>query len=188
MCLLCTIGSSVWQTLIGYTFQMYLPWEAYIPGSTQSQSQSSSDRDKNVGAAVIAALHFLSYLIILNTLVPISLYIRYRTHAHIFIHSFIHSFIPLFIRLFTRSFIHFSLNNLFNNVIMTICSYIPHCVLHSIELIRLTQSWFINWDEQMCDVTTSTHANSRTTTLNEELGQIRYIFTDKTGTLTQVTI
>lgn len=43
----------------------------------------------------------------------------------------------------------------------------------------------INWDEKMYYEKTKTAAKARTTTLNEELGQIQYIFSDKTGTLTQ---
>ena len=38
----------------------------------------------------------------------------------------------------------------------------------------------------MYDSKSDTPAAARTTTLNEELGQIEYIFSDKTGTLTQV--
>ena len=56
----------------------------------------------------------------------------------------------------------------------------------SVEVIRLAQSLLINWDEKMYNAANNTSAKARTTTLNEELGQIEYIFSDKTGTLTQV--
>lgn len=53
-------------------------------------------------------------------------------------------------------------------------------------MIRLANSFLINWDNKMYYEKTNMPAKARTTTLNEELGQIEYIFTDKTGTLTQV--
>lgn len=59
-------------------------------------------------------------------------------------------------------------------------------VIHQIsQVIRLAQSFLINWDEKMYHEKSDTPARARTTTLNEELGQIQYIFSDKTGTLTQ---
>lgn len=57
---------------------------------------------------------------------------------------------------------------------------------HSVEVIRLALSFLIGWDLKMYHEKTDTPAKARTTTLNEELGQIEYIFSDKTGTLTQV--
>jgi len=53
-------------------------------------------------------------------------------------------------------------------------------------MIRLIHSLWINWDRHMYYAPKDTAAVARTTTLNEELGQIEYIFSDKTGTLTQV--
>lgn len=55
----------------------------------------------------------------------------------------------------------------------------------SVEVLRLGHSYFINWDWKMYYSQTDTAAEARTTTLNEELGQVEFIFSDKTGTLTQ---
>lgn len=40
------------------------------------------------------------------------------------------------------------------------------------EVIRLGHSYFINWDQQMFCSQCNTAAEARTTTLNEELGQV----------------
>ena len=127
MCLFCMVACGIWETLTGQYFRQYLPWDSLIPV------------DAAAGAAVISLLVFFSYAIVLNTVVPISLYV-------------------------------------------------------SVEVIRLCQSFLINWDEDMAFDTivnpitqksSRVYAKARTTTLNEELGQIEYVFSDKTGTLTQ---
>jgi P-type E1-E2 ATPase len=61
---------------------------------------------------------------------------------------------------------------------------VPISLYVSVEVIRLAQSFLINWDQQMFYEKTQTPAKARMITLNEELGQIEYIFSDKTGTLT----
>ena len=66
--------------------------------------------------------------------------------------------------------------------------FILYFVYSSVECIRVAQSLMINWDIEMYDETSDTPASAKTTTLNEELGQIQYVFSDKTGTLTQVHI
>ncbi|KAM7393301.1 hypothetical protein PAMA_008107 [Pampus argenteus] len=69
--------------------------------------------------------------------------------------------------------------------IIVLNTMVPISLYVSVEVIRLGQSKFINWDLQMYFKEKDTPAKARTTTLNEQLGQIQYIFSDKTGTLTQ---
>uniref|UniRef100_A0A8C5HAE1 Phospholipid-transporting ATPase n=1 Tax=Gouania willdenowi TaxID=441366 RepID=A0A8C5HAE1_GOUWI len=69
--------------------------------------------------------------------------------------------------------------------IIVLNTMVPISLYVSVEVIRLGQSKFINWDLQMYFPEKDTPAKARTTTLNEQLGQIQYIFSDKTGTLTQ---
>uniref|UniRef100_A0AAR2LXR5 Phospholipid-transporting ATPase n=1 Tax=Pygocentrus nattereri TaxID=42514 RepID=A0AAR2LXR5_PYGNA len=69
--------------------------------------------------------------------------------------------------------------------IIVLNTMVPISLYVSVEVIRLGQSKFINWDLQMYYAEKDTPAKARTTTLNEQLGQIEYIFSDKTGTLTQ---
>uniref|UniRef100_A0A669BYF5 Phospholipid-transporting ATPase n=1 Tax=Oreochromis niloticus TaxID=8128 RepID=A0A669BYF5_ORENI len=69
--------------------------------------------------------------------------------------------------------------------IIVLNTMVPISLYVSVEVIRLGQSKFINWDLQMYFAEKDTPAKARTTTLNEQLGQIQYVFSDKTGTLTQ---
>lgn len=78
------------------------------------------------------------------------------------------------------------------DVLMTISlitlynTIIPISLYVSIEIIKFIQSTqFINKDINMYDKETNMYAQARTSNLNDELGQVEYIFSDKTGTLTQ---
>ncbi|KAI9168771.1 hypothetical protein LWI28_001718 [Acer negundo] len=63
---------------------------------------------------------------------------------------------------------------------------IPISLYVSIETIKFFQSTqFINKDLRMYHFESNTPALARTSNLNEELGQVEYIFSDKTGTLTR---
>lgn len=67
-----------------------------------------------------------------------------------------------------------------------LCSImIPISIKVTLDLAKGVYAKFIDWDEQMFDWETSTPAHSANTAISEDLGQVEYILSDKTGTLTE---
>ncbi|KAK9291287.1 hypothetical protein L1049_009476 [Liquidambar formosana] len=62
---------------------------------------------------------------------------------------------------------------------------IPISLYITMELVRLGQSYFMIGDKHMYDSSTDSRFQCRSLNINEDLGQIRYVFSDKTGTLTE---
>eukprot|EP00756_Hemistasia_phaeocysticola_P025829 Hpha_TRINITY_DN16024_c4_g9::TRINITY_DN16024_c4_g9_i1::g.122357::m.122357/K14802/DRS2, ATP8A; phospholipid-transporting ATPase len=66
---------------------------------------------------------------------------------------------------------------LFNNLI-------PISLYVTMEFVKIMQAKLMDSDLDMYHAESDTPASARTSSLNEELGQVQYIFSDKTGTLT----
>ena len=82
--------------------------------------------------------------------------------------------------------------NLAANIINDAVSYlilfsyiIPISIYVTLEVQRVIGSMFIIWDRDLYDPATDQAAMVNSSDLNEELGQINLLFTDKTGTLTE---
>lgn len=62
---------------------------------------------------------------------------------------------------------------------------IPIALYISLELVRVGQAYFMVKDAKLFDEATNSTFQCRALNINEDLGQIKYIFSDKTGTLTE---
>uniref|UniRef100_A0A166FRT8 Uncharacterized protein n=1 Tax=Daucus carota subsp. sativus TaxID=79200 RepID=A0A166FRT8_DAUCS len=67
-----------------------------------------------------------------------------------------------------------------------LCSImIPISIKVSLDLVKSLYAKFIDWDQEMMDTKTGTPSHAANTAISEDLGQVEYILTDKTGTLTE---
>ena len=76
---------------------------------------------------------------------------------------------------------------IFTSFLIMFNTMIPISLYVSMEIVKVAQMFLLN-DIDMYDEETDTPLEARTSTINEELGQVSYIFSDKTGTLTNNTM
>ena len=70
------------------------------------------------------------------------------------------------------------------NWIIIFQNFVPISLLVTLETVKFMQGIIISKDAKLKHIATETYVSVQTSNLNEELGQIEYIFSDKTGTLT----
>ncbi|EER17682.1 hypothetical protein Pmar_PMAR023603 [Perkinsus marinus ATCC 50983] len=61
---------------------------------------------------------------------------------------------------------------------------IPMSLWVTLEILKLAQSFLIEWDNQFYDKERDLHARCNAKNMHEELGMVTHVFSDKTGTLT----
>uniref|UniRef100_A0AAZ3RAT4 Phospholipid-transporting ATPase n=1 Tax=Oncorhynchus tshawytscha TaxID=74940 RepID=A0AAZ3RAT4_ONCTS len=74
---------------------------------------------------------------------------------------------------------------LFLTMIIVFQVLIPVSLFVSIEIVKICQVYFIHQDQDLYDEETDSHLQCRALNITEDLGQMQYIFSDKTGTLTE---
>ncbi|KAI8318958.1 phospholipid-translocating P-type ATPase [Martensiomyces pterosporus] len=81
--------------------------------------------------------------------------------------------------------VHMPATALIFGYIVMMNSLIPISLYVTLEAVKIFQCWFIQQDVSMYHAETDTKAEAHTTAINEDLGMVRYVFSDKTGTLTE---
>ena len=64
-------------------------------------------------------------------------------------------------------------------------NFVPISLIVTLEMVKFFQAFFVSWDLNMYWEETNMPSSVQSSNLLEELGQITYVFSDKTGTLTQ---
>jgi P-type E1-E2 ATPase len=68
---------------------------------------------------------------------------------------------------------------------LALMNFVAISLLVSLEMVKFWQGIFIEWDAMIFDEEKGMSAKAQSSNLNEELGTVNYIFSDKTGTLTE---
>uniref|UniRef100_A0A3Q1IS88 Phospholipid-transporting ATPase n=1 Tax=Anabas testudineus TaxID=64144 RepID=A0A3Q1IS88_ANATE len=168
-------GATLKNTEYIYAVAIYTGMETKMALNYQSKCQKRSAVEKSMNAYLVVYLCILISKAVINTALKYAWqadtnrdepWYNQRTETERQRHV---------IRAFT-DFLAFMV--LFNYII-------PVSMYVTVEMQKFLGSYFIVWDDEMLDEELGERAVVNTSDLNEELGQVEYVFTDKTGTLTE---
>ncbi|XP_020820884.1 phospholipid-transporting ATPase IH isoform X1 [Phascolarctos cinereus] len=169
-------GASLKNTEKIFGVAIYTGMETKMALNYQSKSQKRSVVEKSMNVFLVVYLCILISKALINTV------LKYVWQSEPFRDE------PWFNQkteaerqrnLFLKAFTDFLAFMVLFNYIIPVSMYV------TVEMQKFLGSYFITWDEDMFDEETGEGPVVNTSDLNEELGQVEYIFTDKTGTLTE---
>ncbi|XP_064871342.1 phospholipid-transporting ATPase IH-like [Oncorhynchus nerka] len=169
-------GATLKNTEHIYAVAIYTGMDTKMTLNYQSKSQKRSAVEKSMNAFLIVYLCILISKAVINTVLKYAWqrsadhdqpWYNHRTEIDRERHVVIRAF---------TDFLAFMV--LFNYII-------PVSMYVTVEMQKFLGSYFIVWDKDMYDDELGEGAQVNTSDLNEELGQVEYVFTDKTGTLTE---
>ncbi|XP_062332899.1 phospholipid-transporting ATPase IG [Osmerus eperlanus] len=169
-------GATLKNTLKIYGVAVYTGMETKMALNYQGKSQKRSAVEKSINAFLLVYLTILvSKALVCTTLKYVwqskqgqdEPWYNHKTQRE--------KDTNLYLKMFT-DFLSFMV--LFNFII-------PVSMYVTVEMQKFLGSFFISWDKDFYDPEIQEGALVNTSDLNEELGQVEYVFTDKTGTLTQ---
>uniref|UniRef100_A0A8D0MFB7 Phospholipid-transporting ATPase n=1 Tax=Sus scrofa TaxID=9823 RepID=A0A8D0MFB7_PIG len=169
-------GATLKNTEKIFGVAVYTGMETKMALNYQSKSQKRSAVEKSMNAFLVVYLCILVSKALINTA------LKYAWQSEPFQDE------PWYNRkteaerqrnLFLRAFTDFLAFMVLFNYIIPVSMYV------TVEMQKFLGSYFITWDQEMFDEETGEGPLVNTSDLNEELGQVEYVFTDKTGTLTE---
>ncbi|XP_069746482.1 phospholipid-transporting ATPase IH isoform X3 [Narcine bancroftii] len=169
-------GATLKNTQAIYGVAIYTGMETKMALNYQSKSQKRSAVEKSMNAFLVVYLCILIGKALIATVLKYvwqsdpmrdEPWFNMKTHTERQKNKFLSSL---------TDFLAFMV--LFNYII-------PVSMYVTVEMQKFLGSYFITWDEEMFDDEVCEGPTVNTSDLNEELGQVEYIFTDKTGTLTE---
>ncbi|XP_018588906.1 phospholipid-transporting ATPase 11C isoform X1 [Scleropages formosus] len=169
-------GATLKNTRVVYGVAVYTGMETKMALNYQGKSQKRSVVEKSINGFLLVYLCILlSKALVCTTLKYVWQNQRGQDEPWYNQKTQKEKEANMFLKMFT-DFLSFMV--LFNFII-------PVSMYVTVEMQKFLGSFFITWDRDFYDREIQEGALVNTSDLNEELGQVEYVFTDKTGTLTQ---